>query len=94
MLLLTFKALHDLSPSYVTEMLVAYCPNQPLQSVGKGLLAIPKSRLATKGDRSFSVLAPKLWNALPEQIMLADSVASFKSLLKTHLYHKAFKEFI
>ena len=58
------------------------------------LLTIPESRLAAKGDGSFSVLAPKLWNALPEQIRLADSVTSFKSLLKSHLYRKAFKEFI
>ena len=40
------------------------------------------------------MLAPKLWNALPEKIGLADSVTSFKSLLKSHLYRKAFKEFI
>ena len=39
------------------------------------------------------MLAPKLWNALPEKIGLADSVTSFKSLLKSHLYRKAFKEF-
>ena len=49
------------------------------------------SRFVTKGDRSFAVLAPKLWNALPEKIRLADSVTSFKSLIKTHLYLTAFK---
>ena len=94
LLLVTFKALHGLSPGYIFDMLVPYSPTRALRSAGKGLLTIPESRLATKGDRSFSVLAPKLWNALPEQIRLADTVPSCKSLLKTHLYRKAFKEFI
>ena len=92
-LLLTFKALHDLSPNYISDLLVPYRPTRTLRSAGKGLLTIPESRLASKGDRSFSVLAPKLWNELPEELRLADSVTHFKSLLKTHLYRKAFEGF-
>jgi len=37
-----------------------------------------------KGDRAFAVRAPRLWNDPPEGIRLAESVTSFKSLLKTH----------
>ena len=88
MILLTFKALHGYCPRYISEMLVHYCPTRTLRSAGKGLLTIPESQLATKEKRSFSLLALKLWNALPEQIRLADPVTSFKSLLKIHLYHK------
>ena len=82
-LLITFKARLGLAPSYVTEMLTPYEPVRSLRSSGGGLLAVPKSRLKSKGDQAFSVIAPRLWNDLPEEIRLAESVTFFKSLLKT-----------
>ena len=87
---MNFKALHGLSPSYISEMLVPYCPTRTLRSSGKDLLTIPESQLAATGDRYFTVLAPKLWNALPEQIRLADLVTFFNSLIKTHLFIRVF----
>uniref|UniRef100_A0A672YDQ4 Reverse transcriptase domain-containing protein n=1 Tax=Sphaeramia orbicularis TaxID=375764 RepID=A0A672YDQ4_9TELE len=89
-LLITFKARMGLAPSYIQEMLVDYEPARSLRSSGRGLLAVPKSRLKSKGDRAFSIRAPQLWNGLPEEIRLAESVTSFKSLLKTHFYRIAF----
>ncbi|KAF7647288.1 hypothetical protein LDENG_00174150 [Lucifuga dentata] len=58
--------------------------------LGWTLLSVPKSRLKSKGDRAFAIRALLLWNALPEEIKLVDSVSSFKSLLKTHFYRLAF----
>jgi len=89
-LLFTFKARLGLAPSYIAELLTPYEPPCSLRSSGRSLLAVPKSRLRTKGDRAFSVRAPQLWNNLPEEIRLASSVTSFKSLLKTHFYRMAF----
>ena len=40
---------------------------------------------------AFSVAGPTLWNALPPAIRRANSVAVFKSLLKTHLFREAFR---
>jgi hypothetical protein len=42
------------------------------------------------GDRSFGCAAPNLWNDLPSRIQQADSIGSFKKLLKTHLFRKAY----
>ena len=42
------------------------------------------------GDRSFQKTAPKLWNELPCHIKMASSLETFKSSLKTYLFHKAF----
>ena len=39
------------------------------------------------GDRSFPVAAAKLWNALPLYIKSTDTKKSFKSSLKTFLFH-------
>ena len=42
----------------------------------------------------FSIVAPRLWNEFPASILNASSVASFKSLLKTHLFRAAFPTFV
>ena len=89
-LLLVFKALHGLAPAYIVDMLTPYEPDRSLRSSGRALLHVPKTRLLTRGDRAFAARAPRLWNALPGDLRQADSVSSFKSLLKTHFYRLAF----
>ena len=89
-LLLTYKALHSLGPSYLTSLLNPRPMVRSLRSNNHLLLQVPRSRSVRFGDCSFSVYAPKLWNSLPLCIRLANSVSSFKSLLKTHLFGKAF----
>ena len=43
----------------------------------------------TYGDRSFSVVGPKLWNALPRHICAEASTENFKKSLKTFLLTKS-----
>ena len=90
-LLLVFKSLHGLAPSYLSNKLCRR-PNKGLRADNQLLLDVPKSSLQLKfyGDRAFSVAGPTLWNALPKDIRLCKSVDSFKSNLKTHLFKKAF----
>ena len=89
-LLLVFKALNGLAPAYICELLVPYEPDRCLRSSSGALLKVPKSHLVTRGDRAFAVRAPQLWNSLPGDLRQANSVSSFKSLLKTHFYRMAF----
>ena len=42
------------------------------------------------GDRSFSVAAPPLWNALPVSLRSIKCISTFKSNLKTYLFKLAF----
>jgi len=42
------------------------------------------------GKRAFSTAAPSTWNSLPESVLDTDSVAVFKSKLKTHLFTVAY----
>ena len=44
----------------------------------------------TLGDRSFKYAGLKLWNELLRDVRYANTVHSFKRLLKTHLFRKAF----
>ena len=64
LLLITIKALNNLAPCYINNLLHLYTPNRLLRSSSKLQLQVPPSILKTYGDRSFSVCAPKLWNCL------------------------------
>ncbi len=89
-LLLTNKALNDLAPAYLTNLLSRYNPTRTLRSQNSGLLVVPSIAKSTKGGRTFSYLAPKLWNSLPDNVRGSDTLSLFKSRLKTHLFSQAF----
>ena len=73
-LLITYKALNILAPSYVRDLLTPYIPSRQPPSSSKNLLVIPHFNLKTYGARSFPVAAPTLWNNLPSDIMNSSSV--------------------
>ena len=89
----TYKAMNDMAPSYIKDMLIRYIPSRALRSKSDHLtLVVPRSRTVTYGDRSFAVTAPKLWNALPFGIRNAGTIDSFKRSLKTHYFYKAYSD--
>ncbi len=89
-LLMVFKALHGFSPKYIAELLIPYQNSRNLRSSNQMILHVPKTRLKSKGDRAFSVAAPRLWNLLPMHIKSSPSVDVFKSRLKSYLFSRAF----
>ncbi|MGL5674454.1 MAG: reverse transcriptase family protein, partial [Plesiomonas shigelloides] len=89
-LLITYKALNGLAPQYLSELLMHYSPPRLLRSQNSGQLLIPRISKSTAGGRSFSYLAPKLWNNLPSIVREADTLCQFKSRLKTHLFNLAY----
>ena len=52
-------------PSYVSASLCADQTSRTLLSSNKKLLKIPKRCLKSFGERSFSFIAPSVWNSLP-----------------------------
>lgn len=92
LLLLVYRAVHHLGPAYISSLVTSYTPTRSLRSAEQGLLTVPRYHLEHYGRRSFSVAGPILWNALPHAVRHANCVATFKSLLKTHLFRQAFKE--
>ena len=72
---------------YLSDLLKIYTPSRQLQSpVNKHILCIPSVNTKSYGERSFSYTAPTLWNTLPKDIRFSQSVSSFKSALKIHLF--------
>ena len=90
LLILTFRSLHSLAASYLTDLLMRHHPTGTLRSADAHLLEVPHSKLCTQGDRAFSHAAPRLWNNLPLAMRAADCHNSFKKQLKTLLFKRAF----
>ena len=85
-LLLVFKATHDMAHVYLQELVPSYKPGRNLRSAYKGQLLEPRINLKTYGERAFSAVGPKLWNRLPSDVSLLNDIDSFKRALKTHLF--------
>lgn len=80
---LFLKALHGLTPGYISELLIPCSTSWPLRSGDQSLLSIPRTQLKNKSDRAFSVVGTKLWN---RQLTITPSpcIDIFKTHLKTH----------
>ena len=93
-LLLTFKALYGMTPSYIIDLIhIKTITRYSLRPTEGVLLKHPSGRTKKSfGDRSFSVAAPTLWNALPLPVRLhmIKCIYTFKSNLKTYLFQLAF----
>ena len=91
-LLLTFKALYGMAPSYIIDLIHTKTNTRYLLRSNEGLLLKHPSGKMKKsfGDRSFSVAAPTLWNALPVSLRSIKCISTFKSNLKTYLFKLAF----
>ena len=93
-LLYTFKALNNLAPVYLQELVNAYQPTRALRSEDLQLLKAPRIRNKTYGERRLDKSAATLWNSLPQNIRHVQSVSIFKKLLKTHLFRAAYGDSI
>ncbi len=84
-LVLVFKALHNLAAVYLSGLVAIYTPSRSLRSENQQLLCTTRTKYKHRGDRAFSRAGPKLWNDLPQSIRSAKSLPMFKAMLKQHL---------
>ena len=88
-LLMIFKALNNLAPTYILEMLERKSKSsRSLRSDDQQLLLVPRSQSVRYGDRNFRTIGPKLWNALPLTIRNIDDIDAFKKAIKTLLFNE------
>ena len=83
------------APSYVTDMLYKkplHTRNTRSSSYTMPLLNRPAHSKATLGDRSISFASSSVWNSIPNDVKCAPSLSSFKSRLKTYLFHSVYKD--
>lgn len=82
-LLITFKAVHELAPNYILELIKLKTPRRyRLRSCNDDLLLeLAKGKMySTLGDRSFQTAAPKLWNVVPYYIRNSKLLNLFKNI--------------
>ena len=87
-LIITYRALHGQSPSYLPTLLRnKMCTSYGLRSDDNVyLLQTQRTPLVCGGDRAFSAAAPKEWNKLPYNVQSSKDLNIFKTKLKTHLF--------
>ena len=86
-LLLTYRAYHDMAPAYLCELVTPYTPGKSgLRSQHKKQLERTVTYLKSYGDRSFQYAAIKEWHSLPLDIRKCLTLQHFKTELKTHFF--------
>ena len=84
-LMFVFKIFLEMAPLYLKDC-ITIC------NLDNRVLYVPKTR-TVYGDRAFSNCAPRLWNALPDNLRNCDTLQYFKSHVKHHLFSN-FHEYI
>ena len=82
-----------MAPAYISDLItVRKHARYSLRSNSGTITSSRENKKKKKkiGDRSFSVAAPTLLNALPVSMRNIDSIFTFKSCLKTYLFKLAF----
>ena len=87
---LAYRHFEGSLPPYLSSYLCTYKPSRCLQSSNEKLLKIPKRNLRSSVQRSFSFMAPSLWNSQPATLRNVPTLSQFKSQLKTFLFAQAF----
>ena len=83
---IVYKCLHDIAPRYLQDLIVPKITYDFLRSSNDLYMLetmIPKSKY---GERSFSCIAPVIWNELPQDIKMSPTLERFKQCLKTHYF--------
>ncbi|KAK2187123.1 hypothetical protein NP493_179g05008 [Ridgeia piscesae] len=80
-LLNVYRCLNGMAPLYLANLLKRQSPGCT-RSSEQHLLDIPRTKLASFGDRSFRVVGPRIWNALPTDIKCCGTLSAFRKALK------------
>ena len=86
-----FKVLTTREPQYLADLIELRVPARNLRSSSRNLLRDDGAELVF-ADRAFRHAAPAVWNNLPQHVTAdLSSLTTFKRLLKTEFYNRAFR---
>ena len=84
--LLVYKCRNNLAPKYLSNLLPSRTSSRMLRSSQSVNIIGAYFKNSQCQWSSFSSIGPRAWNSLPTRVKTAQSLDSFKSLLKTHLF--------
>ena len=91
LLLYVYKALNNLAPVYLSDLLCLQTGGRQLRSNETQFLRVPLAKTVKYGDHAFTRAAPLAWNSLPVSTRTSPSIGSFKKSLKTYLFQKFYE---
>ena len=74
-----FKTLHNLNPAFMKNYFIPKPSNYDLRK--RDMLYIPKVKSTRYGNKSLRFLGPKIWNSLPDNIKLSNTINQFETLI-------------
>jgi hypothetical protein len=86
-IVLVFKSLKQTAPKYLSDMLNIQQSRYSLRSGDTLTLIVPRTR-TKMAERSFTVVGPKWWNQLPNELKDTTCEEIFRRKLKTHLFRQ------
>jgi len=89
-----YKATHGTAPSYLSQLVrVADLPGRrSLRSTRTNHLLMLPVKLSNVGGRAFPVAGPTIWDSLPDSVISAPSLSTFRQRLKTFLFQASFPD--
>ena len=90
--LLVYKCHNNLALKYLSELLPSRISSRPLRSSHSANITQAYFKNSQCQCSSFSSAGPRAWNSLPTRVKTAQSLNSFKSLLKTYLFTISYNE--
>ena len=88
--LLVFKVLKYGQPLYLSDLLKPYEHASSVQLRSIGRLHEPIISNLSNSERCFEYYAPRLYNKLPNDVKMQNSIPTFKRMLKTYIFQKAY----
>jgi len=85
-LMLAYRTATGSAPAFLHALLPIYTPSRTLRSASERRLIVPSQRGTKSLSRTFSYPGSGWRNDLPTAIRNANSLTTFKRLLKTHLF--------
>ena len=87
---------HGTGPSYLSQLVrvADLLGRRSLRSARTNRLLVPSVKLSTVGGRAFPVAGPIVWNSLPDNVLSAQSLSTFRQRLKTFLFQASFPDII
>jgi hypothetical protein len=83
--LLTFKTIHQIAPSYLSQLITPLEPNEEVSLRSHNHLRLAVARCKNNlGDRAFSNCAPTVWNNLPSNIRDSKKLITFQNEIERY----------
>ena len=90
--LLMYKCQNNLAPRYLSNFLQSRPSSRLLQSSQSDNIYVTYFKNSQCQLSPFSSAGPRAWNSLPTAIKTAQSLDTFKTLLKTHLFNISYNK--